>query len=158
MKLTQSLSFLALAATLSAFPAQGCAAQVEGNEQVGTSDSAITRRALVAKIKAAWAVAYAAGVYTSLPGEHDVNPATLPGQAKTDYDGYKQNYDDGLVNSGEPLAHVATVDGATVFFVTGDVSDTGTEFGFYDAHGKLIAQAYSGQGEVAGADGVDWTL
>jgi hypothetical protein len=74
-----------------------------------------------------------------------------------------------------------TLDGQPVTFVAGDLSETGTEvtfhdesgavhrtvhlerryprseYGFYDASGKLLARAYRGQGEQPNAAGVDWT-
>jgi hypothetical protein len=84
-------------------------------------------------------------------------------------------------NVGHTVVMDGTIDGQPVTFVAGDLSDTGTEvtfydasgaarrtvsserryarsqYGFYDASGKLLARAYRGQGEDPNERGVDWT-
>jgi hypothetical protein len=89
---------------------------------------------------------------------------------------------EGAHNVGDVVVIDGTMDGQPVTFVAGDLSDTGTEisfhdaasgavhrtvdtvrryprseYGFYDAAGKLLARAYRGQGEEPNAQGVDWT-
>lgn len=96
------------------------------------------------------------GDATGLVGSKKIDPAKLKGEARKNYKGYEQTSKDGMINSGWPRAEVGTIDGYVVYFVSGDVSDTGTEIGFYDARGKLLAMAYTGQGMQPNAKGVDW--
>jgi hypothetical protein len=87
----------------------------------------------------------------------------------------------GAHNIGTVVVKDGTLDGQPVTFVAGDLEDTGTEvtfkeasgvvrrtvdgerryarseYGFYDASGKLLARAYRGQGEDPNPRGVDWT-
>jgi hypothetical protein len=87
----------------------------------------------------------------------------------------------GARNVGAVVVLDGTIDGQPVTFVAGDLSDTGTEvafhdasgavhrtvhgerryprseYGFYDASGRVLARAYRGQGEEPNASGVDWT-
>ena len=82
---------------------------------------------------------------------------------------------------GSVVVKEGTLDGQPMTFVAGDLGDTGTEiefrdasgavhrtvsmqrryprteYGFYDASGRLLARAYRGQGEEPNARGVDWT-
>jgi hypothetical protein len=87
------------------------------------------------------------------PGEKSVDPKTLKGEARQDYNEYEDVHKDGGLT---PIAKVATVSGTKIYMVFGSLSDTGDQFGFYDAHGKALALAYSGQGEHPNANGVDW--
>jgi hypothetical protein len=130
--------------------AAGIAAPGEGTE------------ALVAAIKAAYEQAVAqhhSDLADIAPGEHDADPSKLAGAAKDDYAEFEDCAEQGLINEvGGPVVKVFELQGRTIYFVAGDVSDTGSEFGFYDSTGLVLAQAYTGQGEQPNTSGIDWLL
>jgi hypothetical protein len=118
--------------------------------------------ALVAAIKTAYenAVKQSQSDLADIaPGEHDVDPSKLTGAAKEAYEEYLNCAKDGLrADVGGPVVKALELDGTTIYFVAGDVSDTGSEYGFYDSHGLVLAQAYTGQGMHPGEHGIDWML
>ncbi len=124
----------------------------------------VTREALIADIKAT----YERSIHATLeapvsewrvfPDQRDVAASGLHGDALEAAQEYEGTLKDGLRNDvGDVVVKVGTIDGETITFVAGDLSDTGSEYGFYDASGKVLARAYSGQGEHPNARGVDWT-
>jgi hypothetical protein len=118
--------------------------------------------ALVDAIKAAYEHAVAqshSDLADVAVGEHDADASALTGAAKDAYQEYLDCAKEGLINEvGGPVVKVFELSGRTVYFVAGDVSDTGSEFGFYDGAGLVLAQAYTGQGEHPNASGIDWML
>jgi hypothetical protein len=111
---------------------------------------------LVAAVKTAFEKATDGASGTIFKGEKKASLASLPPAARVAYKGYERTTKQGLINNGPPFAKVAEVNGQKVFVVGGDLSDSGSEVGFYDAKGALLARAYSGQGEHPNANGVDW--
>jgi hypothetical protein len=142
--------------------ASGCTAST-ATDAASTDDAALalatgpSHDALVATIKAAYEASVHASSDHVFPGEHAFSASRLKGAAREAWREYENCTEEGLRNDvGAPIIRVATVSGATVYFVAGDVSDTGSEYGFYDAQFKVLALAYSGQGEHPDASGVDW--
>jgi hypothetical protein len=138
--------------------AAGCAEKTALSS--ATAQALDTRAApnpqLVAKIKAAYEAAVQHGGNT-FEGETDADPSKLTGAALAKYQMFGDTLMEGLhADIGGVIAKVAVVDGTTVYFVAGDVSDTGSEYGFFAADGTLLALAYTGQGEEPGPGGVDW--
>lgn len=88
--------------------------------------------------------------------EIDIPYAQLTGEARESFNMYASTASGGGIASGNLIARKATVLGQTILEVSGDLSDTGWEFGFYDVDGKPLAVAYHGQGENPGPDGIDW--
>lgn len=89
----------------------------------------------------------------------DINPNTLAGAAKDNWEMYEGSYEGGAINFiGQPIVQKGTFEGTTVIYVAGDDSDTGSEMGFYNEDGSVIAVAYTGQGEEMDPheNGVDW--
>ncbi len=84
------------------------------------------------------------------------NAVSLPVSARAAYRQYEHTSRAGMINDGPPFKKVAVLNGERIFIVGGDISDTGSQIGFYNAAGKLLAMAYSGQGEHPNAAGVDW--
>jgi hypothetical protein len=119
--------------------------------------------ALVAAIKTAYAQAVKQS-HNDLPdladigpGEHDADSSKLSGAAAEAYKQYENCANDGLrADVGGPVVKVLDFNGTTIFFVAGDVSDTGSEYGFYDKSGLALALAYTGQGMHPDATGIDW--
>lgn len=88
-----------------------------------------------------------------------LDPSTLSGDAKDNWEMYESSSEEGLINFiGTPIVQKGTFENTTVIYVAGDDSDTGSEMGFYDENGKTIAKAYTGQGEEVEPheNGVDW--
>jgi hypothetical protein len=135
--------------------ASGCAGRPDGSantsaQALDARDSGSTAK-LVATIKADYETT------GTLPGEQDADPSKLAGAARAKYDEFAETTSLGLqADVGAPIVKVTVVDGTTVYFVAGDLSDTGSEYGFFDASGTLLALAYTGQGEQPGPGGVDW--
>ena len=139
--------------------ATGCAASADPSAQASAADLTQaspppSNTTLTGKVKAAYEQSVKTSQKYWLPGEQAVTEDKLPGTAKTDFandadrsKGYGYGY---------PDARVATVDGETVYAISGIVSDTGDIVGFYDANGDELCEAYSGQGENPNANGVDW--
>ena len=109
---------------------------------------------LTDKVKAAYEESVTKQRPEWLPGEKPISRDELPGTAKTDFDNDAETSEG--YGYGYPEARVATVDGQTVYAISGIVSDTGDILGFYDANGDELCEAYSGQGEQPNAGGVDW--
>jgi hypothetical protein len=137
----------------------GAAASTAPDDDTTTSDlSAGDRQSLIAKIKAEYEQSVVHNRSAVLPGAKNYDPTKLTHHAHTAYEEYESVTASGLINSGPPVVKTATVSGRKILFVQGDVSDTGTEYGFYDSKGALLALAYSGQGEHPDPNGVDWEL
>ena len=157
MKILAPLFALGLAlSTLSG--CSGSSASDDANTADESAADALTssqRNTLILHVRAAFEKASASDS-TGLVGSKTIDSSKLKGDARKAYKGYEQTSKDVMINSGWPRAEIGTIDGYVVYFVSGDVSDTGTEMGFYDARGKLLALAYSGQGMQANAAGVDW--
>lgn len=152
------------ALVLVAFAAAGCSA--EPSDATGDSTAAVTNgtdsvRAaapnadLIAHLKAAYE---AAPMGTNvLTDAKDVAWSTLAGEAREAYNEYASSASWGLMMYvGSPIAQAGTFEGKTLYFVAGDLSDTGSEWGFYDELFNALAVAYGGQGEHPGPGGVDW--
>jgi hypothetical protein len=116
--------------------------------------------ALVTAIKTAYATAVAkakSNLADIAAGEHDVDASKLTGAAKKAYEEYENCAKEGLrADVGGPVVKVLDFNGSTIYFVAGDVSDTGSEYGFYDSHGLTLARAYTGQGMHPNESGIDW--
>ena len=143
---------LALSLTFAA----GCGASADSGTQASAADlsQVTTPTTLTDKVKAAYEQSLKTNQKYWLPGEQGVTVDKLPGAAKTDFDGDADTSTG--YGYGYPEARVATVDGQTVYAISGIVSDTGNILGFYDANGTELCEAYSGQGEQPNAGGVDW--
>ena len=149
--------FLVISFTLLA----GCASNSDGGSQASSADltavtdaAAPTAATLTDKVKAAYedSVKNKKGYW--IAGETGIAGDKLPGTAAADFANdadTSQGY-----GYGYPAARVATVDGKTIYAISGIVSDTGDILGFYDAKGNELCEAYSGQGEQPNANGVDW--
>lgn len=124
--------------------------------QAAAAKKTPTHAALVASVKTAFERATKAGSDVVFKGEKKASLASLPPAARAAYKGYDRTTRDGMINNGPPFAKVAEINGQKVFMVGGDVSDTGSEVGFYDEKGGLLAMAYSGQGMHPNKQGVDW--
>ncbi len=139
----------------------GCAGTSDGGAQASAADLTANADAaappaitLTGKVKAAYEDAVKNKKAYWLVGETGISGDQLPGAAKSDFANdadTSQGY-----GYGSPEARVATVDGQTIYAISGIVSDTGNILGFYDADGKELCEAYTGQGEQPGANGVDW--
>jgi len=138
----------------------GCAsteapASSQGADLTNAGDADASAK-LVATIRAAYEAACKTGSSQVFPGETNANASALSGDAAEAYAEYQQTLADGLQGGSDQTLKQATVDGQLVYLVSGDLSDTGWEFGFYDAQGNVLAVAYHGQGEHAGPGGIDW--
>ena len=146
LRCVYALALVALASGCSSAPQDRTAAVGQALDAHDAS-----KAALIAKIKTTYEVT------GTLPGETDADSAKLVGAARDKYEEFAGTTADGLeADVGAPIVKVTVVDGTTVYFVAGDVSDTGSEYGFFDAGGTLLALAYTGQGEQPDAGGVDW--
>jgi hypothetical protein len=142
----------------------GCAAQAEPSpagtpgEVADEADlTAANKKALTAAVRAAYEkLAQDPGNDKVFADEKPASPKALARDALAAYSEYDRTTNEGLINNGPPVAKVGHVNGFKVFFVSGDVSDTGSYAGFYDSKGNTLAVAYSGQGEHPNAQGVDW--
>ena len=135
----------------------GCGTSAEGGAQATASDltaANTTKATLTDKVKAAYEASVKDKKAYWLPGEKGIDGSKLPGVAKADF-GNDADTSTGY-GYGYPEARVATVDGQTIYAISGIVSDTGDILGFYDANGDELCEAYSGQGEQPNANGVDW--
>lgn len=132
----------------------GCGASAEGSAQASAANLT-EAKTLTDKVKAAYEASVKDGKAYWLPGETPVaSPDELPGTAKVDFENDAETSKG--YGYGYPEARVATVDGQTIYAISGIVSDTGDILGFYDANGDELCEAYSGQGEQPNANGVDW--
>lgn len=112
---------------------------------------------LAADIKAAYEAANAPGNASILKDVQDIDWADLTGDAREAYNEYANTSSWGLIAEvGGPIAQAGTFEGNKIYFIAGDLSDTGSEWGFYDEKGNALAVAYGGQGEHPGPGGVDW--
>jgi hypothetical protein len=92
--------------------------------------------------------------------ETDASPSELSGEALRAFSEYVANADNGTRNdfNGAFIKSAVLPTGQKIFIVAGDVSDTGSQVGFYDSNGALLKLAYMGQGAHPNAKGVDWLV